>query len=766
MGAHTSFHERRSPLLDHAMPAAPAVAALALLGLAACGGAEEPCESAYRREEWANAVTACRARFERTGAPRDGIRLAQASDYVDDLATSAALARRLTPGPEAARAHRLLAESERRGGALAAAATHAATALVLHSGAGDDREAARDAYALAGVLATDGAYQAALVALELTRDAAVRSRDRRMQGMSELGRGDLLRLLGNRSFAERAYETAGGLLAPFCDRSYVLLKQGVLEAAYGQTTLARQALERALAAAPTCGQPGVVTTAHAQLAWLAWRAGDVANAQQHVAAIPDGEAESHVLTALIALQRGDDAGALAAFERAEARTAPEASWRWLAPTLRAQAEEQLGRAADAEVSYRRAMAAVARVRAASPAHAAYVAASHRMPHEGLIGLLASQGRWREVLAVIVDLDAGDMLRVHAAPGLVGADGVAAPAGAEHRAIATVPAAGAEARTLDGVLAAWRDRDLSIVVAPSPRTVGSGRDRVWRLEVRGGQVTGADVGPASAADALAERLIGDPRDREAAAALGAMLVPAGAGVLHVLPVGRIARAPLAALRAGDDLVVARRPLVRVLGLAPRTVGHRGPRTGAVVVGDPRRDLASAAAEARWVAGRLGTRAWLGPDATVERLLGAGSADVLHVAAHADERAGRRVIHLADLDVAPGLVVSARVAPRLVVLASCGSAASHDEGGWGSLAAAFVAAGSDHVVATQWSVDDAATAELVRRFYDAGGVASPAAALATAQAAMAAGDGTAWAAFTVVASPPSLASSRSPGASPGR
>jgi hypothetical protein len=741
------------------MPAARPAAALVILGLAACGGAEDPCESAYQREEWANAVTACRARFERTGAPRDGIRLAQASDYLDDLATSAALARRLTPGPEAARAHRLLAESERRARNLAAAATHATAALVLDAVAGDHRELARDAYALAGVLATDGAYEAALSALTIARDAAVASRDRRMQGHAELGRGDLLVELGDTPSGERAHEVAGGLLAPYCDRTLVLLKQGVTLAARGPSTLARQTLEAALEAAPGCGQPGVATTAHFQLAWLAWRAGDLAAAEQHIAASPDAESETHVVAALIAFARGDGPGALAAIERAERLATPGASWRWLAPTLRAQLEEQLGRSGDAEASYRRAMAAVAQVRVASPSHAAFVAASHRMPHEGLIGLLARAGRWRDALAVIVELDASDMLRVAAVPGRVGADGISVPAGGVGRPVTAAVAAEAAPPDVDAVLAAWAGRDLSIVVAPAARTIGGVPDRVWRLGIRNGVITGADVGAAADAELLAERLLGDPRDRAAATALGAMLVPAGDGPVHVLPIGRIARAPLAALRADADLIVARRPILRVLGLAPRAPGAAA-RAGAVVVGDPRRDLASAAAEARWVAERLGAAPWLGAEATLERVVAARDADILHVAAHADERAGRRVVHLADLDLTPGVVLRARIAPRLVVLASCGSAASHDEGGWGSLAAAFVGAGSDLVVATQWSVDDAAAAELIRRFYEAGGATSPAAALAAAQAAMATADGTAWAAFTAVAAPPPPVSPRSP------
>jgi CHAT domain-containing protein len=226
-------------------------------------------------------------------------------------------------------------------------------------------------------------------------------------------------------------------------------------------------------------------------------------------------------------------------------------------------------------------------------------------------------------------------------------------------------------------------------------------------------------------------------------------------LEVLAVGRIARAPLSALRDADGLVIARRPLLRVLGLRPRPAlgAPAATRTAAVVLGDPRLDLAAAAAEATWVAQRLAVPARLGRDATRAALSSARNASVLHLAAHTNEQAGHRVVHMADGDVSPSAILAERVAPGLVVLASCGSAAAHDEGGWGSLAAAFLAAGSDAVVATHWSVEDAAAAELVRRFYLAGGANNPAAALAEAQTAAAATSaGAGWAAFTLIAAPP--------------
>jgi CHAT domain-containing protein len=166
-----------------------------------------------------------------------------------------------------------------------------------------------------------------------------------------------------------------------------------------------------------------------------------------------------------------------------------------------------------------------------------------------------------------------------------------------------------------------------------------------------------------------------------------------------------------------------------------------------------DLHAAAEEASWVASRLGVPVRLGRAADTAALASARNATVLHLAAHTNEQANHRVVHLADGDVSPSAILDGRIAPSLVVLASCGSAAAHDEGGWGSLAAAFLAAGSDAVVATHWSVEDAAAAELVRRFYLAGGASDPGRALATAQVGAAAtSTGSGWSAFTMIAAPP--------------
>jgi CHAT domain-containing protein len=78
-----------------------------------------------------------------------------------------------------------------------------------------------------------------------------------------------------------------------------------------------------------------------------------------------------------------------------------------------------------------------------------------------------------------------------------------------------------------------------------------------------------------------------------------------------------------------------------------------------------------------------------------------------------------------------IVAGRIGPRLTVLASCASGVRPGRQMWGSLGAAFLAAGSRAVLASLWSVEDAQAREFVLRFYAEGGASDPAGALARAQ-----------------------------------
>ena len=98
---------------------------------------------------------------------------------------------------------------------------------------------------------------------------------------------------------------------------------------------------------------------------------------------------------------------------------------------------------------------------------------------------------------------------------------------------------------------------------------------------------------------------------------------------------------------------------------------------------------------------------------------------------------------------------KLAAELVVLSGCSTAVGPDLGGEGtmSLTRGFLYAGAAKVLASQWEVEDRATAELMRRFYDGllRGKLSAAAALRQAQLALKAdarwSDPYYWAAFRI-------------------
>ena len=202
---------------------------------------------------------------------------------------------------------------------------------------------------------------------------------------------------------------------------------------------------------------------------------------------------------------------------------PDADWRWEIECARAELSELRGGLFGdmlAEYHFRRAIAIVAELRSSARARSAYLVTSHRGPYDGLIALLARHGRWRDVLGVVLELDASDMLRATADEAIA----------RDHTLRGATRRSGARPRRRrspsNSVVAAWRSRELVIVIAPSPRQIGPGHERAYRLRIAGGQVTGEDVGDASTARRWADDLFADPGDRASARALGRMIVPPG------------------------------------------------------------------------------------------------------------------------------------------------------------------------------------------------------------------------------------------------
>jgi CHAT domain-containing protein len=209
------------------------------------------------------------------------------------------------------------------------------------------------------------------------------------------------------------------------------------------------------------------------------------------------------------------------------------------------------------------------------------------------------------------------------------------------------------------------------------------------------------------------------------------------------------------------------LPSLVALPSRGPARVDPRGAAVVVGDPPAraarglgPLPGARAEALALAGAWEVPALVGRDATEAAVLErAWAARVLHLATHgvvdpADPLDGS-FIHLADGGWTAREIQGARLdALELVVLSACQTARGRElEGGTVGLARAFWLAGADQVVASLWSVDDAATASLMLRLAAHLPEASPGEALrrAVVEQRRESPDPAHWAGFVVFGAP---------------
>ncbi|HEU4726739.1 MAG TPA: CHAT domain-containing protein [Kofleriaceae bacterium] len=730
-----------------------------------------PCERAVAAGDSHRGFVTCLASYASTRDDVDLVWAARAQLYLDRPARAAQLARALLGRSRYGDAHQILSYVALRERLDTAARAHAAIAWIAHALAADEQGLARDAVSMSQAARQAGDYPAALASAQeaLRRQRGLHDAHNEMR--AEVALIDVLRVLGDTGAADTAIGEAFKRATEPCDRAWLALRKGQCQIDRGQGGVAIDDLEQAARLNRQCDCDAIALQVAANEASLLRRSdpGRAAELLDEVVRIGGEDLEEQLMRGYLAADRGDLDAADRHFRRAEALPPPDADWAWEVERARAELAEQRGGLLGdllAEYHYRRAIARIAAVRATVRARSAYVVSSHRGPYDGLIALLARQRRWRDALAVIVDLDASDMLRA------------TADAGSAHRpdgldADDVDPsAAAAPAFAVDDVLAAWRARELVIAIAPSPRQVGAGKERAYRLRIAGGEVTGEDIGEASAARRWALQLYGDPGRRDAAQALGRMIVPPGtsSATLDVLAIGSLGKVPLVALRDdGGSLIIGRRPLERVLALAatgPESEGAGPP----VVLADPLGDLPHAAMEGVMVARAMGPGVQLSgastPRAAIRaRLWEARGAGLLHVAAHVAQGTRWRALRLVDGQVEPAEILEQRLAPRVAVLAACGSAAAMDEEGWGSIASALLASGTAVVIATDRTVrDDVSLAVMTALYAQRDWQADPARALARVLLALdlrspSTTEGAAqprdWAAFSVLARPPVVA-----------
>jgi len=246
--------------------------------------------------------------------------------------------------------------------------------------------------------------------------------------------------------------------------------------------------------------------------------------------------------------------------------------------------------------------------------------------------------------------------------------------------------------------------------------------------------------------------------------------AGSSRVRVLAYGDLREVDFHALPWDGDVLLASRPVVYGLDLAPPPTAALGtaprsrPPRRALVVGDPRGDLPAAHREAGAVEAALRRSDAFtevarldGADATLpelrRRLPGV---DLLHVAGHGVAAGrfgwGSALLLAGDARLTLGDVLALERAPSRVVLSSCESASDAAAPTLGlGLAQAFLVAGAERVVAALRPVGDRDTEALFRRLYDR--AEDPAADLAErlrrAQLAWRAEDPAAdWASFRVL------------------
>jgi len=739
---------------------------------------KDPCERMMALADYRMAAAICGQVFLRTHDASAGIAAARAHLVLGNHDDAMRLGETLLASAETATALQIIGNIHARRGLLAAAQTELSSALALHRERNDHVEAARDAYHLTSVHQQQSQYREAIADLRTTQAEASKGGDVKMQGYALMGLGFLFEHIGDAAASERAYEAAARVLADtnVADWVNVRLRQAQLDSEMGRSASARETLLETLRLAEQSGRADLVGLVHLRLATELREQSMLEAAAVHLEQAGRCEpcrslqvfpAELLFEQGRLAMQESHFAQAEQHFTEAAAKR-PVREQAWQLQLWRGRAAEARGDDATAEAAFRRAIELLEAMRrdVQIDDFKAWLLATRRQPYEALFRLLSRTGRNDQALAVAESAQAQAFMDAFVSASAAAAD---------------VPKDGQPERTseraeaLGALLPALRS---SPVVALQPiRSVLAelAADHVlsyleienglWLAELSRGRVRLVRLSDhLTEVQDLAQQFTADPGDASAAEKLGTLLVPASVALdprtpLYLVPSAALAQVPFAALRPRGRFLVETSVLAYAPSLTALASIHASapaPSAAPVVLGDPRGDLPAARDEAARVARWLSVPAFTGPAASRARLRAAERASVLHIAGHSGVSPRGAWLALADGEVGADDVLGWRVRPRLVVLASCASGATRVQGPWGALASLFLAAGSQSVIATLRSVEDAAAARLVTAFYQSGGARDPAAALARAQRTLALSlPPSAWGSFVLLGSARPLA-----------
>jgi tetratricopeptide (TPR) repeat protein len=737
--------------------------AAGVLGLALIDRPSElDCALAARTRTPGAAVSICEREYRDTHDPAIGVRLANLWRQAGQREEARALADGLLDTPERANGLQILGRLAADEHRFDEAESALADARTLHRAARDAAGLARDDQALAQVEVEHHRYGDALAVLDECLRLAMGGGDAQTEYYCRLSATKVLAEVGELAVAQRELERAAELAHSDRDRVWLEYEQGNLDQEYVRTPQGIARARRAIAAFERAAKlnaraqiPGFQLTLELNLAQSLADAGRLDDAERHLALAmmvdADDQDAGHrtEVAAEVAFRRGDLARASQLSQQGY-DAADDDDARVRVAALQARIALAGGDLPGAEHWARRGIAAVERIRAeqTAPELRTYVLSTRRMPYELLFVALARADRLDDAVVALdqwqgrtlLDALAGPSPRT--SPGLLGAAQRVTELGALLPVVSRASlGVAADPRTL---LAGLRSADLLALVVAD-------RD-VWRVTASQGRLDITDLGPFTELQDALDRFAGAPTEPALAAELGARLVPAAAvratpEPLHVLLDGPLASLPGVALRRDGRPLIATRPVVRVLRLPQIACTPARATTRRMVIADAQSDLPDARREAGELSSVLGFTATVGTAATSAALFQAAGSDVLHIAVHASIGTGGGVLELRDRSVSALEISAVRLGPPLVMLSACGSASAADAELAGSLAAGFLAAGSDQVVATLRPVSDAGARRLTTRFYSAGGMTDPVRALARIQAELADTGDTDWPSFAV-------------------
>jgi tetratricopeptide (TPR) repeat protein/predicted Ser/Thr protein kinase len=710
---------RRGGRLYGGIAVVVAVGAIALSRVGGERAAAPSCAEIDAKGNDAVTIVACKDDYVRSKDPRAGRRLADALRRTGNLKDAAIAANELLTTPERANALYTLGKIAADEGRDDDAARLLQQAGELHRQHQQWADAAADELGLAGV-SRDVVEQ--LVSLDRAVIDARRGGSAKTEAYCHLAAARRLSEIGARVSALDELDRAAPLLTEPSDRTRLEVERGNAYQNLGDHALAVAALERARA--EVTGNTARALSLHLNLAYSLAALGRHAEAAAELAEARALDANNHMLGERLTVEawaaaRSDElAGAAALIDRAiAAAPADQQSELLEREVLRADIALARGELAAAEAGARHAISQIEARGSTRPPAAlrSWLTTANRIPYEILFASLARRGDAAAALAVFDRAQGLSVLTGLTHGGSHATQpGIAFPAEALAELVPALDRSALSGPAPDDRLAeVVRSRSLLVLVVA--------RGDVWRITAARGVVEVARIGELAALQPQIDRLRADLHDHAAAAALGALMVPAALAssdqLLDVVLDPRLAGLPVAALRRGDRKLVAIRPLVQ-----PARPSEAG---CAMAPGGPRRVVAiDASGDA---AARL-SGTW--PGATRAALFGVARGDLLHLAVATEPSPLGDAAVLGNDRISAIEIAAHGNAPAQIVLANRDSSAQ----GGSYLVMGFLAAGAEQVLAAVTPVANAAVQRLTDELHRAnpGGSGDLARALAGLQA----------------------------------